>query len=110
MRVRIGKLPEDEVFAAVQSMDPHAYSTEWKDRHFAQLKYDYDWWNDHFEISTSYSLPKLNAMEVLEIMRDWYDDLVHCAVSSYDHVLIWLSSARSAAWWPRSLWRCLGLD
>ncbi|KAJ8584915.1 hypothetical protein M405DRAFT_865834 [Rhizopogon salebrosus TDB-379] len=63
MKVRIGKLPEDEVFAAIQSMSPHDYSVEWKDRHFAQLKYTYDWWNDHFEISTSYSLPKLNAME-----------------------------------------------
>lgn len=105
IRVRVGELPEDQLFAPIKAMDPHRYSAEWKDRHLAECKYTYDWWNDRFEISTSYSLPKLTMVDVMEVVREWYEDLVRLAASSCDDVLICMSSDRATACRPRTL-RC----
>jgi hypothetical protein len=91
--VRAGELPEDQLFAAVRSMEPHHYSEEWQDRHLAELKHTYDWWNDRFEISTSYRLPKLTIVEIMEIAREFMDDLVRLAISYHDRILIHMPSA-----------------
>ena len=91
--VRAGKLPEDQLFAAVRSMEAHYYSEQWKDRHLAELKHSYDWWNDRFEISTSYRLPKLTIVQIMEITREFMDDLVRLAISYHGHILIHMPSA-----------------
>lgn len=78
MRVRIGELKEDQLVAALLLHDPHVYSDKLKDRQFAQLEYDWDWWNQGSETST-HSLPKLTLGDVSMAARAFMLDLVSLA-------------------------------
>ena len=86
-RVRIGELAEDDLLAAVATLEPHFYSDEWKDRQLSELQYGWDWWNDG-----SHSLPKLTLDAVMEAAKDFVMNLVSLSLSSHHHLLIFVIS------------------
>lgn len=87
-RVRLGTLPEDQLLAAVQALDPHVYSDKSKDQQLADLQYSWDWWNNHSETSASHSLTKLTMGIVMEAAKAFVLNLVSLAVSSDHNLLI----------------------
>jgi hypothetical protein len=91
-RVRVGELREDQLLAAVRTLDPHVYSAEWQDRQLAELQYSWDWWND-----ASHSLPKLSLNTVMEAAKEFTLNLVclpshlKSFISSHHDLLIFMS-------------------
>jgi hypothetical protein len=76
-RVSSGELAEDELLAAIRTLDPHLYSDEEKDRQLAQRLYGWEWWND-----ASYALPKVRLESVVDAAKDFVLALVSLAFSS----------------------------
>ena len=69
--VRIGEFAEDQLLAAVRTLDPHVYSDEGKDRQLAEFQYSWDWWND-----ASHPLPKLTLDTVMAAAKEFVLNLV----------------------------------
>jgi hypothetical protein len=76
-RVRVGEVAEDQLLAAVRTLDPHVYSDQEKDQQLAELQYSWDWWNH-----ASHSLPKLALDGVMEAAKAFILNLVRPAFSS----------------------------
>jgi hypothetical protein len=74
-RVRVGEVAEDQLLAAVRTLDPHVYSDQQKDSQLAELQYSLDWWNH----SASHSLPKLTLDSVMEAAKEFILNLVRLA-------------------------------